>query len=521
MAWYDEETEDERLVREAAEDVHRRLRVRSAREDDRGAVFLPASTSRAIAMPASSRPAVAPSSSSRAPAPRTPEPPASPWRDDVANDADADRRRLALARDVAARTGATPDLSRKVARDVMDAERKAVLAAVGPLLAASETRRASPPSAGSEFSFRGGERASRSGSRDAANAANHHHRSPRTDDDDDGAGGMSAALWEMARTPPPEEVRRALGYRSFGVNAAARGGFGSDDDAGGGRGGRRGGGKGEGEKDVEAWTREYDENDDVARRATTTATDAWAHSMDARRRLARIAAATKDAAMYGMHRLDLEKNPTGTTPPRLSLATGGTGGAEEASPLEASGSALAEEFASMLDAIASRPASPPGGDARSLNARSPLPRHWAPAGEREREAASDGGGGGGAYGEGDGDSDRWSPEDAANVRAARAAAWRAETAARAIVEEERRVRESVGVSVGELLDARVELAAATARAVSEEAAMSVVAVAAEAASLRMTVNERARGGDPDEPTAAKLAEYLEQPLPVVEKIVAS
>ena len=36
MAWYDEETEDERLVREAAEDVHRRLRVRSAREDDRG-----------------------------------------------------------------------------------------------------------------------------------------------------------------------------------------------------------------------------------------------------------------------------------------------------------------------------------------------------------------------------------------------------------------------------------------------------------------------------------------------------
>ena len=52
MAWYDEETEDERLVREAAEDVHRRLRVRSAREDDRGAVFLPASTSRAIAMPA-------------------------------------------------------------------------------------------------------------------------------------------------------------------------------------------------------------------------------------------------------------------------------------------------------------------------------------------------------------------------------------------------------------------------------------------------------------------------------------
>ena len=37
MAWYDEETEDERLVREAAEDVHRRLRVRSAREDDRGA----------------------------------------------------------------------------------------------------------------------------------------------------------------------------------------------------------------------------------------------------------------------------------------------------------------------------------------------------------------------------------------------------------------------------------------------------------------------------------------------------
>ena len=89
------------------------------------------------------------------------------------------------------------------------------------------------------------------------------------------------------------------------------------------------------------------------------------------------------------------------------------------------------------------------------------------------------------------------------------------------MEEERRVRESVGVSVGELLDARVELAAATARAVSEEAAMSVVAVAAEAASLRMTVNERARGGDPDEPTAAKLAEYLEQPLPVVEKIVAS
>ena len=320
---------------------------------------------------------------------------------------------------------------------------------------------------------------------------------------------MSAALWEMARTPPPEEVRRALGYRSFGVDAAARGGFGSDDDAGGGRGGRRGGG--EGEKDVEAWTREYDENDDVARRATTTATDAWAHSMDARRRLARIAAATKDAAMYGMHRLDLEKNPTGTTPPRLSLATGGNG-RRGGGPAARGVPGPRSRRSSRRCSTRSRrdPRRRPGGDARSperaVAAAATLGARGRSANARRRPTA---GGGGGAYGEGDGDSDRWSPEDAANVRArARGGVARGDRGAGRSWEEERRVRESVGVSVGELLDARVELAAATARAVSEEAAMSVVAVAAEAASLRMTVNERARGGDPDEPTAAKLAEYL-------------
>jgi len=71
----------------------------------------------------------------------------------------------------------------------------------------------------------------------------------------------------------------------------------------------------------------------------------------------------------------------------------------------------------------------------------------------------------------------------------------------------------VTLSIRELLDARVGLAAATARSVAETAASSAVFAAAEVAALKVTLNSARSKGNPDDPTSEALAEVFQVPLP--------
>ena len=113
---------------------------------------------------------------------------------------------------------------------------------------------------------------------------------------------------------------------------------------------------------------------------------------------------------------------------------------------------------------------------------------------------------------------KWSAEDAAKVHAARAAAERAEAAERAVLEQERLAREKMTMSLRELLDARVSLAAATARSVAETAASSAVFAAAEVAALKVTLNSARSKGNPDDPTSEALAEFMRKPLPEMRRV---
>ena len=113
------------------------------------------------------------------------------------------------------------------------------------------------------------------------------------------------------------------------------------------------------------------------------------------------------------------------------------------------------------------------------------------------------------------------------MRAARAAVRRAEAAEAAVLEEERRARAATKAAVATLLDARVRLAAATARSVAEEAASAAVFAAAEVASLKLAMEGVEGNGNGDEegggkeniadPFSEALAEYAKIPLPVVPK----
>jgi hypothetical protein len=103
----------------------------------------------------------------------------------------------------------------------------------------------------------------------------------------------------------------------------------------------------------------------------------------------------------------------------------------------------------------------------------------------------------------------WLEEDLRAVRAAHAAARRAEDAAAHLEADECAARLATTAAVARLLDARVALAAATARAVSEEAATTAATCAAEAASLRLTLDDEVGpSGDRGVGTCEALAEAL-------------
>lgn len=112
----------------------------------------------------------------------------------------------------------------------------------------------------------------------------------------------------------------------------------------------------------------------------------------------------------------------------------------------------------------------------------------------------------------------WSEHDALAVREAHLAVRRAEQAVMCVCKEEQTQRVNTTHAVAKLLDAKVSLAVATARAVSEEAAVSAAAVSSGAAGLRLTLDDCVGDGGRGVGTCEALAGALTVPLPRLPKL---
>ncbi len=543
-----DETDVERETRLAAEDVHARLELARRREVETSYwAHRGVGSARSLSTPMGAA--------------------EGPDADDVE----------ALALSVGARAGVAPDVGRRIAAEVLEAERAAVLAAVGPPRATSTATaaRRPPPAlsssvAAATLEARRDRTAAKAPStrgdpaRDGGDDDRFAFSPPRRAPDDrsfapaspsDDAPAMTAALWRMAHTPPPTARRAALGYRAdFDLAAfpppGGDGGEEADDEA-----------EAEAERRRASVSRaaretlERASGEAAAARAAVDAFDAATRDEDAARAERRLATtfseASAEAAARGLARLfprtrntrseegegsaarTLRSRPRDDPVPDVRGARANPPGGAGAAGIDrgkrpgpgGEPSDGAESFAAMLDEIASRPASPArpvfvelaaegGGDAA------------AGGGFGERETPL----GGGALAGGRAAAAKtsppppppehpWTAEDAEAVRAARAAARRAEDAMAAIVEEERLARAATESAVSNLLDARARLAAATARSVAEEAAAAAVFAAAEAASLKLAVREGEGKENAREEGAVSeaLAGFLKVPLPVVPK----
>ena len=371
-----------------------------------------------------------------------------------AEDETAHGRELRFARD-----SATPSASGRIAAEVLAAERAAVLASLGRPRSSSTPR--APPAVSASVlraaltsSAKKSESATRNANVGSVGASLASVVSP-------GGGAnaamMSAELWAISRTPPTA-ARRTLGYRELGA-------------------------------------KEVSSHDSAPSTEATT---------EARRRMAALSEAAAAAVEDGLRRLAAARG----------AREGGDGGDGRNARTEGNEGSTARELTSMLDGVASGAESSSArgeGDeaagtikavasasARGDSPEAPGPSAW----EADKENRCD-------------PELKWSAEDAAKVHAARAAAERAEAAERAVLEQERLAREKMTMSLRELLDARVSLAAATARSVAETAASSAVFAAAEVAALKVTLNSARSKGNPDDPTSEALAEFMRKPLPEV------
>ena len=374
-----------------------------------------------------------------------------------AGDETAHGRELSFPRD-----SATPSASGRIAAEVLAAERAAVLASLGRPRSSSTPR--APPAVSASVlraaltsSAKKSESATRNANVGSVGASLASVVSP-------GGGAnaamMSAELWAISRTPPTA-ARRTLGYRELG-------------------------------------TKEVSSHD------SAPSTEATA---EARRRIAALSEAAAAAVEDGLRRLAAARG----------AREGGDGGDGRNARTEGNEGSTARELTSMLDGVASGAESSSArgeGDeavgtikavasasARGDSPEAPGPSAW----EADKENRCD-------------PELKWSAEDAAKVHAARAAAERAEAAERAVLEQERLAREKMTMSLRELLDARVSLAAATARSVAETAASSAVFAAAEVAALKVTLNSARSKGNPDDPTSEALAEFMRKPLPEMRRV---
>ena len=374
-----------------------------------------------------------------------------------AGDETAHGRELRFPRD-----SATPSASGRIAAEVLAAERAAVLASLGRPRSSSTPR--APPAVSASVlraaltsSAKKSESATRNANVGSVGASLASVVSP-------GGGAnaamMSAELWAISRTPPTA-ARRTLGYRELG-------------------------------------TKEVSSHDSAPSTEATT---------EARRRIAALSEAAAAAVEDGLRRLAAARG----------AREGGDGGDGRNARTEGNEGSTARELTSMLDGVASGAESSSArgeGDeaagtmkavasayARGNNPEALGPSAW----EADKENRCD-------------PELKWSAEDAAKVHAARAAAERAEAAERAVLEQERLAREKMTMSLRELLDARVSLAAATARSVAETAASSAVFAAAEVAALKVTLNSARSKGNPDDPTSEALAEFMRKPLPEMRRV---
>ena len=374
-----------------------------------------------------------------------------------AGDETAHGRELRFPRD-----SATPSASGRIAAEVLAAERAAVLASLGRPRSSSTPR--APPAVSASVlraaltsSAKKSESATRNANVGSVGASLASVESP-------GGGAnaamMSAELWAISRTPPTA-ARRTLGYRELG-------------------------------------TKEMSSHDSAPSTEATT---------EARRRIAALSEAAAAAVEDGLRRLAAARG----------AREGGDGGDGRNARTEGNEGSTARELTSMLDGVASGAESSSArgeGDeaagtikavasasARGDSPEAPGPSAW----EADKENRCD-------------PELKWSAEDAAKVHAARAAAERAEAAERAVLEQERLAREKMTMSLRELLDARVSLAAATARSVAETAASSAVFAAAEVAALKVTLNSARSKGNPDDPTSEALAEFMRKPLPEMRRV---
>lgn len=374
-----------------------------------------------------------------------------------AGDETAHGRELRFPRD-----SATPSASGRIAAEVLAAERAAVLASLGRPRSSSTPR--APPAVSASVlraaltsSAKKSESATRNANVGSVGASLASVVSP-------GGGAnaamMSAELWAISRTPPTA-ARRTLGYRELG-------------------------------------TKEVSSHDSAPSTEATT---------EARRRIAALSEAAAAAVEDGLRRLAAARG----------AREGGDGDDGRNARTEGNEGSTARELTSMLDGVASGAESSSArgeGDeaagtikavasasARGDSPEAPGPSAW----EADKENRCD-------Y------ELKWSAEDAAKVHAARAAAERAEAAERAVLEQERLAREKMTMSLRELLDARVSLAAATARSVAETAASSAVFAAAEVAALKVTLNSARSKGNPDDPTSEALAEFMRKPLPEMRRV---
>lgn len=376
-----------------------------------------------------------------------------------AGDETAHGRELRFPRD-----SATPGASGRIAAEVLAAERAAVLASLGRPRSSSTPR--APPAVSASV-LRAALRSSAKKSDSATRNANVGSVGASLASVVSPGGGanaamMSAELWAISRTPPTA-ARRTLGYRELGAKEVS-----AHDSA----------------PSTEATA-------EARRRIAALSEAAAAAVEDGLRRLAAARGAREGGDGDDGRNARTEGNEGSTARELTSMLDGAASGAESSS---ARGEG--DEAAGTIKAIASASAS-----SRGDSPEAPGPSAW----EADKENRCD-------------PELKWSAEDAAKVHAARAAAERAEAAERAVLEQERLAREKMTMSLRELLDARVSLAAATARSVAETAASSAVFAAAEVAALKVTLNSARSKGNPDDPTSEALAEFMKKPLPEMRRV---
>ena len=530
------ETEEERETRLAADAVHRRLEQARQRELEE-AYWRSRATSSAPDAGSFERNIVGARSATpratlagvRDAAPST--------RGDGSGGLMSDLEVQELAR-AASRVGATPDVSRRVAEEVLAAERVAVDAAMrrasahrprssargsaaGALLRASTPPR---PRAAALGTPAGAAAASRRDAEESAEVAPASAPAPlrfrADDDDDDASAGMTSALWQMARTPglakPRTTTRTTTRHLVSEAPSFAP---------------RR------------PNVNESEENERVAKAAASRARGLFGGGDPDSSRRARAAFSQAAAAAVedGLRKLVARANETPKSNESGSRSGNAFGKNAAVSARDDDGARL--PVVSFRDDEKSAPRSP-----RSRTAHQTSPPAWpvrdptnptnrvsppasptssddehrteawlsAAAFPLEEGAEDDVDGEDAPAFFNNARGALWLEDDLRAVRAAHAVARRAEDATARLEADEHAARLATAAAVARLLDARVALAAATARAVSEEAATSAALCAAEAASARLTLDDEVGpSGDRGVGTCEALAEVLSAPLPNV------